>query len=115
MRHSAVGVLLSCLLLGSGVVSSFAHGNEIHVIGVVASVEGNVVTVKSRDGKSVPVELTDRSQISKGKAKEPATAADLLPGERVVIHARKAGDKLQANTVQIGNPKGEGEKAKASP
>ena len=107
-----VGVLLSCLLFSFGLVSTFAHGNEIHVIGEVASVEGNVLTVKSRDGKSVPVELTDRSRISKGKTKEPATVADLVPGERVVIHARKAGDKLQANTVQIGKAKAAAEKAK---
>ncbi len=113
--RGAVGVLLSCLLFSFGTFSTFAHGNEIHVIGEIASVEGNVLTVKSRDGKSVPVELTDRSQISKGKTKEPATVADLLPGERVVIHARKAGDKLQANTVQIGKGKAGTEKAKTEP
>ncbi len=110
--RGAIGVLVSCLFFGFGAIPTFAHGNEIHVIGEVASVEGKVLTVKSRDGKSVPVELTDRSQISKGKTKEPATVADLVPGERVVIHARKAGDKLQANTVQIGKAKSGAEKPK---
>ncbi|QSR85406.1 hypothetical protein [Methylacidimicrobium sp. B4] len=113
--RSGVGALLSCLLFSFSALSTFAHGNEIHVIGEVASVEGNVLTVKSREGKSVPVELTDRSQISKGKTKERATVADLLPGERVVIHARKAGDKLQANTVQIGKGKAGTEKANTQP
>lgn len=113
--RGAVGVLLSCLFLSFGAFSTFAHGNEIHVVGEVASVEGNVLTVKARDGKSVPVELTDRSQISKGKTKEPATVADLVPGERVVIHARKSGEKLQANTVQIGKAKADAEKPKTAP
>ncbi|WP_018289943.1 hypothetical protein [Verrucomicrobium sp. 3C] len=111
----ALGVLLAWIVLAVGAGSTFAHGNEIHVIGEIASLEGKVLTVKSRDGKSVAVELTDRSKISKGKEKEPATVADLVPGERVVIHARKAGDKLQANTVQIGKAKADAEKAKTGP
>ncbi|MGD9896380.1 MAG: hypothetical protein AB7T14_04780 [Candidatus Methylacidiphilaceae bacterium] len=111
--RSVVGVLLSWMILGLGGLSAFAHGNEIHVIGEVSSLEGKVLTVQTREGKSVSVELTDRSEISKGKAKEPATVTDLVPGERVVIHARKAGEKLQARTVQIGKPKPVGtEKAK---
>ncbi|MDD4932694.1 MAG: hypothetical protein PHO89_04420 [Methylacidiphilaceae bacterium] len=112
--RGTLGVLLAWVILGLGAGSAYAHGNEIHVIGEIASLEGKVLTVKSRDGKSVAVELTDRSEISKGKEKEPATLADLTPGERVVIHARKAGEKLQARTVQIGKAKaGGGEKAKS--
>ncbi|VVM07656.1 hypothetical protein MAMC_01752 [Methylacidimicrobium cyclopophantes] len=103
--RGAIGVLLSLVIFGFGASSTFAHGNEIHVIGQIASMEGKVLTVKTREGKSIAVELTDQSEISKGKEKEPATVADLMPGERVVIHARKAGEKLQARTVQIGKAK----------
>lgn len=114
--RNAVGALLSLVIFGFGALSTYAHGNEIHVIGEIASIEGKVMTVKSREGKSVVVELTDQSEISKGKEKAPATIADLVPGERVVIHARKAGEKLQARTVQIGKAKVAGaEPSKAAP
>jgi hypothetical protein len=36
------------------------------------------------------------------KAETPSSAKDLKVGDRVVIHAKKNGEKLEAHTVRIG-------------
>lgn len=81
----------------------FAHGGLEHVMGTVTEASAASVTVKSTDGKTVIVTIDSKTQFTKAGAN--VTAQDVKPGDRVVIHAKKDGDKLIAQTVQIGAAK----------
>ncbi len=90
-------VIASILLVAS---FAFAHGNEQHVIGTVSTVTESSITVTATDGKSVAVTLTPQTTFTKeGKA---ITAKEIKAGDRVVIHAKKNGEKLEATSVQLG-------------
>jgi hypothetical protein len=70
------------------------------VIGTVASVEGNHVTVKTTDGKSVMIMLDGKTVITRGKAKLDATA--VKAGERVVVEGTEEKQMITAKTVKLG-------------
>jgi hypothetical protein len=93
-----------------------AHGNATHIMGAVTAVQGNHVTVKTQDGKTVMVML--------GKATKymidtkAATAADLTVGRRVVIDAAMD-EKMKMYTAQevkigVATPAATDSKAKAA-
>jgi hypothetical protein len=79
---------------------TFAHGNEQHVIGTVSKVTESSITVTTTDGKSVEVTLTPQTTFT--KQDKMITAKEINEGDRVVIHARKHGEKLEATSVQLG-------------
>jgi len=81
-----------------------AHGKEKHVMGTVTSISESSVTVETTAKKSVTVEVTDKTKFEKSTA--AATMKDLKVGDKVVIHADVAGDKLIANEVHFGVMKG---------
>ena len=57
------------------------------------------VTVETTDKKSIEVVLIDTTTYE--KASKPAARADLKVGDRVVIHAVKVKDVLQARGVRF--------------
>src|ERR1700728_1533731 len=77
----------------------FAHGGFDHVIGTVAQVSNNVLTVKTTKGK-VDVKLDDKTEISKGDQK--ALAADLKPGVRVIVDIPEGSKDNIAHSVKVG-------------
>jgi len=81
-------------------MAAFAHGNEQHVIGTVAKISSDSITVKTTANAMVTVSVASATEFTKGTS--PAKIADLKVGDRVVIHADKDGDKLVAHTVQFG-------------
>ena len=86
-------VLLSASLL-------FAHGNEKHVMGTVTKASDSSITVKDTHGKVVDVTITPDTKFMKnGKA---VTAKDIQEGDRIVVHAKQNGNKLEATMVKIG-------------
>lgn len=90
--------LTASILLLAGV--AFAHGNEQHVMGIVSKVTDSAITVTTSKGKSIDVALTPQTTFTKeGKS---ITAKEIKQGDRVVVHAKKEGDKLEAESVQIG-------------
>ncbi len=100
-------ILIACLsLIAAG---AFAHGDEEHVIGTVASVAKDSITVKTTANTLVTVAVVPQTTFTKGKAS--AKLADLNVGDRVVIHAKEPTEgKLVADTVQFSAPA-----AKAAP
>lgn len=95
-----LGLIASILLVPS---VAFAHGNEQHVMGTVSKVTDSAITVTTTDGKSIDVVLTSETTFTKdGKT---ITAREIKQGDRVVIHAKKNGDKLEAASVRIGGAK----------
>ncbi len=79
---------------------AFAHGNEKHVMGTVAGVTDSSITVETKEHQKVTVSVVPETKFTKGTSE--ATLKDLKVGDRVVIHAAKEGDQLQAHTVRIG-------------
>ena len=100
-------VLIACIsLIGA---AALAHGDEEHVIGTVASVTKDSITVKTTANAVVTVAVVPQTTFTKNKA--AAKLSDLSVGDRVVIHAKEPTEgKLVADTVQFSTPA-----AKAAP
>ena len=94
-------ILIACIsLIGA---AAFAHGDEQHVMGTVASVAKDSITVKTAANTLVTVAVVPQTTFTKNKA--AAKLADLNVGDRVVIHAKEPTEgKLVADTVQFSTP-----------
>ncbi|MBI5068086.1 MAG: hypothetical protein HZB56_07585 [Deltaproteobacteria bacterium] len=99
MRSAAL-VSAVALLLGSAI--AVAHEGGADFRGVVMSAEGGQLTVRGVQGKEHRAALTHATRIF--VAGQAARAADLKPGLRVVVHARKVGGQVEAVTVQAAAP-----------
>jgi len=96
-----VFVLIACISLITA--AALAHGDEEHVIGTVASVTKDSITVKTTANGLVTVAVVPQTTFSKNKA--AAKLSDLSVGDRVVIHAKEPAEgKLVADTVQFSTP-----------
>ncbi len=78
---------------------ALAHGNLTHILGTVVQVTDHSLSVKTADGSIKIVAFDGETQFLKGGS--PATAKELVIGNRVVIHAHQNGDKLHAAEVKI--------------
>lgn len=78
-----------------------AHEGHAHkVMGTVSSVDGNHITVKTTDGKTVMVMLDAKTKITRGKLKLDASA--LKVGTRVVAEGAENKGMVTAATIQVG-------------
>jgi hypothetical protein len=98
-RNIITTSLLSVAFLIASATAALAHGGFDHVIGTVAGLSGNVLTVKTAKG-NVDVKLDDKTEISKGDLK--AQAADLKPGLRVVVDIPEGSKDKIAHSVKVG-------------
>jgi hypothetical protein len=99
MRKLIAGLAVVAVLALPAFV--YAHGAHIHkVIGTVAAVEGNKVTVRTTEGKDVTVLVNVKTRITQGKVK--ADAAALKAGSRLVAEGTEAKGIVTATLVQIG-------------
>ncbi len=89
---------LFTLVLTAG--SAYAHNGMEHVMGTVASITDNSITVTTTDGKTQTVTTTADTKYSKMNA--AIALKDIKVGDHVVIHATKKDNKLIAATVQVG-------------
>jgi preprotein translocase subunit YajC len=93
MKRSFAAAAAAFLLSASA--SAFAHGGMEHVMGTVKSVSASSITVATKE-KDVEVKLDEATKYE-GAA---SSAADLKPGERVVVHAKRAAAGLHAEIVK---------------
>jgi Domain of unknown function (DUF5666) len=94
-------ILVACISLIAA--AAYAHGDEEHVIGTVASVTTDSITVKTTANALVTVAVVPQTTFTRNKA--AAKLADLKTGDRVVIHAKEPSEgKLVADTVQFSTP-----------
>ena len=91
-------IILAGLLLVCGTVLLHAHGGMTHVMGTVTAMSGNSVTIETTDKKTIEVQLTDTTTFMNGS--RPGNRKELKVGDRVVIHAMKVKDVLQAHEVR---------------
>src|SRR6266851_758420 len=99
-RRHMKKVLATLFLLVLMVSSAYAHNGMEHVMGTVASITNNSITVTTTDGKSQTVTTTADTKYTKMDA--AIALKDIKVGDNVVIHASKKNDKLIAATVQVG-------------
>ncbi len=92
-------ILIAALLVLTVSTFARAHGGMIHVMGTVTALTDNSVTVETTDKKTVVVTLTAETTYLNGS--KPAVLKDLKIGNRVVIHAVKVKESLQAHEVRF--------------
>jgi|SRR5205807_1998302 len=78
----------------------FAHGHEKHLMGTVKSVGTDSVTVETTAHQSQTVQITSETKFVKSGA--ASSLSELKAGDRVVIHAKDSGGKLEATEVKFG-------------
>lgn len=94
-------LVVFCIALIPAVV--LAHGDEEHVMGTVASVGTDSITVKTAANGLVTVAVVPQTTFTRNKT--AAKLADLKVGDRVVIHAKEPTEgKLVADTVEFATP-----------
>lgn len=93
-------VSLALIVIFGGLLS--AHGDYTHLAGTVTAIEGEHLSIKDTNGKSIIVMTHKATKYSKDK--KPATSKDLKVGLRVVIDAKmdQAMKMYKADEVQIG-------------
>jgi len=93
-RNLIAGLLFTCTTM-----LLHAHGGMIHVMGTVTAMTDTSVTVETTDKKTVEVQLTGTTTFMNGS--KPADRKELKVGDRVVIHAAKVKDTLEAHEVKF--------------
>lgn len=96
--------IVSALLIVGLVLPAVAraHGAHVHkVLGTVSAVDGNLVTVKTTDGKTVMVMLDAKTKITQGKTTLNSTA--LKAGARIIAEGTEKEGTVTAATVRIGS------------
>ena len=91
-----------CSVLVAGLILTtiaIAHGGFEHVMGTVAKVEKNVLTVTTAKG-NVDVKLDPKTEITKDDKK--AAIGDLTVGLRVVVDLPENEKSPAAHSVKIG-------------
>ena len=94
-RMSTLAVLVVLFFHGQ----VFAHGKGTHVMGTVTALDAQHVVVKTKDGKTISIQLNSKTTYRKGTA--AATGADLKVGDRVVVDATGEGDMLTASEIRF--------------
>jgi hypothetical protein len=92
------GLWLAAAVLAA-VPAALAHAGFNHVMGTVARVSGNILTIKTAKGH-VDVKLADRTELIMNDRK--AQFADLKPGVRVVAEVPEESKDNGAQSVKIG-------------
>lgn len=93
-----LGVGLAVVIMGA--VSTFAHGDAVHVRGTVTQIAGQSVTIQptTKGAKAMTFTVADHTEIDKlGKV---AALKDLKVGDRVAVEIPKG--KTEAESIKIG-------------
>jgi hypothetical protein len=100
MKKWIIGVAVLAAALLAPRMSRAHEGHAHKVMGIVSSVDGNNLMVKTTDGKTLMVMLDAKTKITQGKTKLDARA--LKVGDRVVAEGPEEKEMIMATTVQIG-------------
>jgi len=92
-------MMVAGLLVLAGFAS--AHDGHTHtVMGVVWKVSSEQLEVKTKDGKTETIRITDKTAVSRGK--DLASFSSLKPGERVVVDVGEGKKPLTAKGIKVG-------------
>lgn len=86
-RRSVAATLLAILLT---LVSTGAHGQStVRVRGTITALDGHVLSVKTREGKDLKVELTDKTAVA---AMQAVALSEIKPGDALGSATRPGPD-----------------------
>jgi preprotein translocase subunit YajC len=88
---------------GQGGQGGIRRGQGGGVAGTVSDVSGNTVTVTTRNGQSMKVQLADNAAVRK---QVDGQLSDIKAGEQIVAFGSQSGDVFQATSIQIGAGQG---------
>lgn len=89
----------AAILFSLATTTLFGHAGEVHTyLGTVKSLDGDQAVITTKDGKEVPVTLTNETKYWRGTA--PANRSDLAVGTRVSVEIGM--DGKSATNVKIG-------------
>ena len=100
MTKRMIGVLMLAVALVVPAIAAAHEGHAHKVMGTVASIDGNQLTVTTVDGQTAVVKLDAKTKITQGKNKVDAKAVRV--GDRVVAEGPKPADILSATTLKLG-------------
>lgn len=106
MRNVLATLIACSLILFAS--TGWAHGGNQHVMGTVAAIDATHLDVKTPQGETVSVTLTDKTTFASKNT--PPTPRPKV-GDRVVIDVVKDGNGLKALEMEFSTP---GDKAKSS-
>lgn len=89
-----------CIFAFAGIAQ--AHGGFQHVMGTVKSISPNSITVLTAGATSKEVTVVVLPSTKFEKSGIDSSLKELKEGDRVVIHAKPDGDKMDAVTVAFG-------------
>jgi len=78
-------------------------GGGSTTVGTVSAVAGNIVTITTRTGQTMQVQLDANSALRK---QSDAQISDITTGEQIVVTGTTNGTTIQATNVQIGGAAG---------
>jgi hypothetical protein len=96
MNKLRITLLFSVLVLVSAAAS--AQQTNIRVRGTITALDGDMLSVKSRDGKDLKIKLADNATVSTVKA---LSLADIKPGDGIGSSAVQRDGKLTALEVHV--------------
>lgn len=98
MDRKSILLSLTVLFLTSMLL---AHGNEKHVMGTVTAIGGDSISVENSSHQVQIVQINSETKFTSGG--NPSSIANVKVGDRVVVHAKPVGDKLEATEVKTGS------------
>ena len=94
---TTIVVLCAALMVPTSVR---AHEGHLHkALGTVSAVDGQHVTIKTTDGKSLTVMLDKGTTVTRGKSKLDATA--LKVGERISVDYMEENKMMMAHAIKL--------------
>ena len=97
-RFAAAIVLAAALMLPAYAAAHEGHAHK--VMGTITATHGDRLEVKTREGKTVTIILTDKTTFVRGKEKLDPRA--LKAGERVVVDVGNGKEPITAREVKLG-------------
>lgn len=88
------------------------NGGGSATVGTVSAVAGNIVTITTRAGQTMQVQLDANSALRK---QADAQISDITTGEQIIVTGTTSGTTIQATNVQIGGAGGRFGSAGAAP
>jgi len=92
--------ILAIFALVSLATVAFAHGTDKHVLGTVTKITDTELTLETQTKETQVIKIVPETSFVKSGVS--ATLKDLKVGDRVVIHAKPAGNDLIAHEVRFG-------------
>jgi hypothetical protein len=99
MKKTWITIMAVVVTLAVPALAGAHEGHEHKALGTVSVVNGNHVTVKTTDGKTIVLMLDDKTTVTRGKAKLDAKAVTV--GERVSVGYMEENKMLMAHEIKL--------------